>query len=78
MSLYREAIAALRQVLLLDERVRNSALDLARISEEVANLRDRVSRLEGTLAGLGLQPQAGPRSPGSRRLPPPDPDRREE
>ena len=45
------AIRALRQVVLLDERVRNTALYLVRISEEVANLRDRIGRLEGTLAG---------------------------
>jgi len=40
-SLYGDAIRALRQVILLDERVRNSAVDLARISQEVADLRDR-------------------------------------
>jgi len=54
-SLYGDAIRALRQVILLDERVRNSAIDLARLSQEVADLRDRVSRLEGMLAaGLAL------------------------
>src|SRR5258707_3965879 len=40
-SLYGDAIRALRQVILLDERVRNSAIDLARLSQEVADLRDR-------------------------------------
>ena len=55
MSLYGDAIRALRQVILLDERVRNSAVDLARMSQEVADLRDRVSRLEGMLAaGMAL------------------------
>jgi len=49
-SLYGDAIRALRQVILLDERVRNTSLDLARISQEVADLRDRVSRVEGMLA----------------------------
>ena len=50
MSLYGDAIRALRQVILLDERVRNTSADLVRISQEVADLRDRVSRLEGMLA----------------------------
>jgi hypothetical protein len=68
-SLYGDAIRALRQVILLDERVRNSAIDLARLSQEVADLRDRVSRLEGTLAaGLALSREADPRR-DRRRLP---------
>ena len=45
MSLYGDAVRALRQVILLDERVRNTAVDLARMSQEIADLRDRVSRL---------------------------------
>jgi hypothetical protein len=68
-SLYGDAIRALRQVILLDERVRNSAIDLARLSQEVADLRDRVSRLEGMLAaGLALAREADPRR-DRRRLP---------
>jgi hypothetical protein len=60
-SLYGDAIRALRQVILLDERVRNSAVDLARISQEVADLRDRASRLEGMLvAGIALSREANP------------------
>ena len=50
MSLYGGAIKALRQVILIDERVRNTATDMLRLSQEVADLRDRVSRLEGMLA----------------------------
>ena len=69
MSLYGDAIRALRQVILLDERVRNSAIDLARLSQEVADLRDRVSRLEGMLAaGLALSREACRRR-DRRRLP---------
>jgi len=65
-SLYGDAIRALRQVILLDERVRNSAVDLARISQEVADLRDRVSRLEGMLAaGIAFSREANP--PRERR-----------
>ena len=70
MSLYGDAIGALRQVILLDERMRNTALDVERLSAEMADLRDRVSRLEGMLAGgaLGaraaIRPRRLPRSPG--------------
>ena len=43
------------------ERVRNTALDLARMSQEVADLRDRVSRLEGMVAaGMALAREANP------------------
>ena len=68
MSLYGDAIRALRQDILLDERVRNSAVDQARIGQEVADLRDRVSRLEGMLAaGMALSREATPRR-DQRRL----------
>src|SRR6266446_10274376 len=67
-SLYGDAIRALRQVILLDERVRNTAVDLARMSQEVADLRDRVSRLEGMVAaGMVLSREANP-SRDRRRL----------
>ena len=66
MSLYGDAIRALRQVILLDERVRTTAVDLARMSQEVTDLRDRVSRLEGMLAaGVALSREANP--PRDRR-----------
>jgi hypothetical protein len=59
-SLYGDAIRALRQVILLDERMRTASSDLARLGEEVANLRDRVSRLEGMLAASMAQRAAAP------------------
>jgi hypothetical protein len=60
-SLYGDAIRALRQVILLDERVRNTAVDMARMSQELADLRDRVSRLEGMLAaGMALARETNP------------------
>jgi len=60
-SLYGDAIGALRQVILLDERVRNTAVALARMSQELADLRERVSRLEGMLAaGMALSREASP------------------
>ena len=71
MSLYGDAIRALRQVILLDERVRNTAVDLARMSQQVADLRDRVSRMEGMLGvGMALSREAAP-SRERRRLPVP-------
>jgi hypothetical protein len=70
-SLYGDAIRALRQVILLDERVRNTAVDLTRMSQEVADLRDRVSRLEGMVAaGMAISREANP-SRDRRRLPEP-------
>jgi hypothetical protein len=70
-SLYGDAVRALRQVILLDERVRNTATDLTRISQELADLRDRVGRLEGmAAAGMALSREAGPPR-DRRRLPGP-------
>ena len=72
MSLYGDAVRALRQVILLDERVRNTAADLGRMSQEIADLRDRVSRLEGMLAaGMALSREGGP-ARDRRRLPQPE------
>ena len=71
MSLYGDAIRALRQVILLDERVRNTAVDLARMSQEIADLRDRVSRLEGIVAaGMAFSRETNPVR-DRRRLPNP-------
>jgi hypothetical protein len=68
-SLYGDAIRALRQVILLDERVRNTAVDLARMSQEIGDLRDRVSRLEGIVAaGMALSRETNPVR-DRRRLP---------
>jgi hypothetical protein len=69
-SLYGDAIRALRQVILLDERMRNTSADLLRLGQEVADLRDRVSRLEGMLAA-GLVQGREPASTRRHRLPGP-------
>ena len=71
MSLYGDAIRALRQVILLDERVRNTSADLVRICQELANLRDRVSRLEGMLAASLARPLQPNSARDRRRLPGP-------
>jgi hypothetical protein len=70
-SLYGDAIRALRQVILLDERVRNTSADLARMSQEVADLRDRVSRVEGMLAASMARPREPSPARARRRLPGP-------
>ena len=71
MSLYGDAIRALRQVILLDERVRNTSGDMARMSQELADLRDRVSRLEGIVAaGMAFSRETNPVR-DRRRLPSP-------
>jgi hypothetical protein len=70
-SLYGDAIKALRQVILLDERVRNSSADLVRMSQELTDLRDRVSRLEGMLAATMARPRAPTTARERRRLPGP-------
>ena len=68
MSLYGDAIRALRQVILLDERVRNSSADLVRMSQELTDLRDRVSRLEGMLAAsLARSRESTPARPARER-----------
>ncbi len=71
MSLYGDAIRALRQVILLDERVRNTSSDLARMSQEIADLRDRVSRLEGMLAASIAHAHEASPARSRSRLPPP-------
>ncbi|HEU0157319.1 MAG TPA: hypothetical protein VFQ82_14700 [Stellaceae bacterium] len=50
MSLYGDAVRALRRVILIEERVRNTAADLARISQDIVDLRERASRLKGMVA----------------------------
>src|ERR1700746_523924 len=75
-SLYGDAIRALRQVILLDERGRTTPVDRARMSQEVVDLRDRVSRLEGMLAaGMALSREASP--PRDRRQLPGRPIKRD-
>jgi hypothetical protein len=70
-SLYGAAIKALGQVILLDERVRNGSAALARISQEIADLRDRVSRIDGILAVTMARPREAAPARTRRRLPGP-------
>lgn len=67
MSLYGDAIAAMRRVVLLDERVVRASEQLRDLALEVRSLRDRVSRLEGVI--VGLTASGSPGSPTKKRLP---------
>jgi hypothetical protein len=66
MSLYGEAIAAMRRIVLLDDRVTQMAEQNRDLVLIVQELRDRVSRLEGMIAGLTAGRGAEPRA----KLPP--------
>jgi hypothetical protein len=46
MSLYSEAIAAIKSVILIDERVQSVARKLDRLTDEVRDMKDRLIRLE--------------------------------
>ncbi|MCW8308752.1 MAG: hypothetical protein B7Z67_14050 [Acidiphilium sp. 21-60-14] len=66
MSLYGEAIAAMRRIVLLDDRVTQLAEQNRDLTVVVQDLRDRVSRLEGMIAGMTVSPVSN----RPRRLPP--------
>lgn len=71
MTAFGDALGAVKQVILLSERMeamdkRISALasDVDGLATSTGNLRDRVSRLEGFLEGVGAgRSAAGPRLP---------------
>jgi hypothetical protein len=69
MSLYGEAIAAMRRIVLLDDRVTQLAEQNRDLVLVVQELRDRVSRLEGMIAGMaaGRGPETPPRLPPRSR-----------
>jgi hypothetical protein len=46
MSLYGEAIGAIKSVILIDERVQSIARKLDRLADEVRDMKDRLIRLE--------------------------------
>ncbi len=46
MSLYGEAIAAIKSVILIDERVQSVARNVDRLADEVRDMKDRLIRLE--------------------------------
>ena len=52
MSLYGDAIAAIRSVILIDERVQAQARKVDKLADEVLSLRERVVRLEAVIEVL--------------------------
>ncbi len=58
MSLYGEAIAAIRSVILIDERVQAQARKVERLADEVDGLKQRLVRLEAIIE-VALQVRTG-------------------
>lgn len=52
MSLYGDAIAAIRSVILIDERVQAQARKVDKLADDVLALRERVVRLEAVIEVL--------------------------
>lgn len=68
MSLYGEAIAAIKSVILIDERVQSVARKVDRLADEVRDMKDRLIRLEtmveiargdGAVLRIARNPAAG-------------------
>jgi|HubBroStandDraft_1064217.scaffolds.fasta_scaffold98105_2 hypothetical protein len=68
MSLYGEAVAAIKSVILIDERVQSVARKLDRLADEVRDMKDRLIRLEtmveltrrdGTVLRIAREPTRG-------------------
>ncbi|QDX24833.1 hypothetical protein FPZ54_01470 [Sphingomonas suaedae] len=61
MSMFGDAVTAIRQVILmqsridqLDQRMTRMASDMEGLTDALANMRDRVSRLEGIIEGAAM------------------------
>ncbi len=61
MSMFGDAVTAIRQVILmqsridqLDQRMGSMASDMEGLTDALANVRDRVSRLEGIIEGAAM------------------------
>lgn len=61
MSMFGDAVTAIRQVILmqsridqLDQRMGSMASDMEGLTDALANVRDRVSRLEGVIEGAAM------------------------
>jgi hypothetical protein len=63
MSLYGDAVAAIRSIILIDERVQAQARKIDKLADEVVTLKERLIRLEAIME-VALQSRA---SPGRRR-----------
>jgi hypothetical protein len=75
-SLYGEAIAAIKSVILIDERVQSVAKQVDRLADEVRDMKDRLIRLEtvieitrsdGGVLRIARRPETGPDDGGGKR-----------
>ncbi len=64
MSLYGDAVAAIRSIILIDERVQAQARKIDRLADEVVALKERLIRVE---AILEVALQSRPAAPIRRR-----------
>ena len=71
MSLYGDAVAAVRSVILIDERVQSFAAKVDRLADEVRDMRERLVRIETivevTRQGRGVPRIAAPDNPRRRK-----------
>lgn len=49
MSLYGDAVSAMKRVILLDERVRATSEQVKELSQEIRDVRERIIRIEAIL-----------------------------
>ena len=67
MSLHGDAIAAIRSVILIDERLQAQSRKVEKLADEAVALRERVVRLEAVievlLQGRAVLPRRSPRKP---------------
>ncbi len=52
MSLYGDAVAAIKSIILIDERVQSQSRKVEKLADEVLALRERVVRLEAVIEVL--------------------------
>jgi hypothetical protein len=67
-SLYGDAVAAIKSIILIDERVQSQSRKVEKMSDELVALRDRVVRLE-TVIEVFLQGRATAPRNSSRARP---------
>ena len=67
MSLYGDAIAAIRSIVLIDERVQAQSRKVDKLADEVLALRERIIRLEAVIEVLLQTRAVAPRQPSRGR-----------
>ncbi len=67
MSLYGDAVAAIRSIILVEERVQAQSRKVDRLADEVVALRERVVRLEAVIEVLLQSRAVAPRPPARGR-----------